>query len=110
MRLRLLSLSQNLPRAFEIRGRVDAERHAGDDGRVDAHAGFERAQLLKLLALLERRGRECDETREGGAAKGIKADMVIERALARRGGGAGEIKRAQSPLANRRAHELHHVR
>src|SRR5215471_563692 len=93
--LRPLPSSQNLSCAFEIRGRVDAERHAGDDGRVDAHAGFERAELLELLALLERRGRERDETRKRGAAERIKADMVIERALARGGGGAGEIKRAQ---------------
>src|SRR5215831_19460616 len=68
-RLRTISLRaflpfpKKLPRALEIGGRVDAERHAGDDGRVDAHAGFERPQLLKLLALLERRGRERDETR-----------------------------------------------
>ena len=52
---------------------------AVDDRDVDAHAGFERAQLLELFALLERRGRQGDEARERRAAIGIEPDMMIER-------------------------------
>ncbi len=42
--------------AFEIFGRVDAERHGGDDFGVDAHAGLQRAQLLEAFARFQRRG------------------------------------------------------
>ena len=71
-------------RACQVLRRVDAERHAVDERDVDAHAGFERAQLLEPLALLERRGRQADEARERRAAIGIKADVMIERAIAGR--------------------------
>ena len=56
---------------FEICRRVDAERHAIDDGGVDAHAGLERAQLLEPFALLERRraqSRRTARARRGGKA------------------------------------------
>ena len=71
-------------RPLQVLRRVDAERHAVDDGDVDAHAGFERAQLLELLALFERRGRQADEARERRAAIGVKPDVMIERPVARR--------------------------
>ena len=64
-------------------------------GDVDAHAGFERAQLLELLAAFERRGRQRDEALERRAAIGVEADVMIERPLAGRRGGAGEVERAQ---------------
>src|SRR5580698_1169792 len=32
----------------QLFGRIDAERHRVDERDVDAHAGFERAQLLEL--------------------------------------------------------------
>src|SRR5262249_61433873 len=50
-----------LARTGEILGRVDAERYAANDGGVDTHAGFERAQLFELLAPLERRRRQRHE-------------------------------------------------
>ena len=50
---------------------------------VDAHAGFERAQLLELLALLQRRRRQRDEALERRAAIGVEADMMVERPVAR---------------------------
>ena len=68
--------------AFEVGGRIDAERHRADDLDVDPHAGFERAQLLQLLALFERGRRQRDEALERGAAVGVEANMVIERPLA----------------------------
>src|SRR5262249_49102394 len=40
--------------AFEILGGVDAQRDMVDDGNVDAHSRFERAQLLELLAPFQR--------------------------------------------------------
>ena len=68
--------------ALEIGRRVDAERHAVDERHVDAHAGLERAQLLELLALLERRRRQRHEALERRAAIGVDADVVVERPLA----------------------------
>src|SRR5262245_31666803 len=90
----LLAAPENLPRPLEIGGRVDAERRAVDDAGVDAHACFERAQLLEFFASFERRRRQRDEPGERDAAKRVKTDVVIERALARGCHGAGEIERA----------------
>ena len=73
------------------------KRHRVDDGDVDAHAGLQRAQLLELLALLQRRGRQRDEALQRRAAIGVEADVVVERPVARGRGGAGEIERAQPP-------------
>ena len=81
--------------AGEIGGGVDAERHGIDDGRVDAHAVFQRAELLELLALLKRRRRQRDVAIEDGAAIGVEPDVMIERTRSIRGGGAGEIKDAE---------------
>jgi len=50
-----LSPPEDCARPLKLRGRVDAERHAVDDGRVDAHARFERAQLLEFFASAARR-------------------------------------------------------
>src|SRR5262249_32248950 len=97
---------ENLARSLEVGGRIGAARHAP----AEAHARLERAQLLELLALLQRRGGERDETRQRGAAKGVKPDVVIERALARGRRRAGEIERAQAVFSDRGADELHHVR
>src|SRR2546423_15410839 len=82
-------------RPFEIGGSVDSERHAFDDRDIDAHAGFERAQLLELFAPLQRRPRQPDKARQRRTAIGVEPDMMVERALARGRGGAGEIERAQ---------------
>src|SRR5438445_669334 len=57
-----LAPPEDCARPLELRGRVDAERHAVDDDRVDAHPRFERAQLLEFFALLERRRRSEPET------------------------------------------------
>ena len=84
---------------LQVFRRVDAERHGVDERHVDAHAGLERAQLLEPLALLQRRGRQRDEALERRAAIGVEADVVIERAVAVRRGGAGEIERAQPAAA-----------
>ncbi len=81
--------------AVEVGGGVDAEGDRVDDRRVDAHAGFERAELLELLALFQRRGRQRDVALERGAAVGVEPDVVIERPRAPRRGGAGEIEDAE---------------
>src|SRR6202162_6107990 len=82
------------PRQFQILRRVDLGRGAVDDRHVDAHAGLQRAQLLELLAALERRGRQRDEAAERAAAKRIKPEMMVERSLAPRRIGGGGIQRA----------------
>ena len=63
--------------------RVDAERHGVDEHDIDAHAGLERPQLLELLALFERRGRQRHEALERGAPIGIEPDMVESGPVAR---------------------------
>ena len=80
---------------LQVLRRIDAERHGVDDRHVDAHAGLQRAQLLEPLALFERRRRQRDEALQRGAPIGVKPDVVVERPLAGRRGGAGEIERAQ---------------
>ena len=86
---------------LQIVGRVDAERSDVDERDVDPHARLQRAQLLEPLAPLQRRGRQGDETRERGAAVGVEADMVQQVALAPGRARAGEVERAQPPLADR---------
>ena len=71
-------------------GTVSTMRH------VDAHAGFEQAQLFELFALFQRRRRQRDEALECGAAVGVKPDVMIKRAVAIGRGRAGEIERAQT--------------
>src|SRR5262249_51304381 len=92
----------------EMRGCVGAERYAVDDGGVDTHAGFERAQLFELLAPLERRRRQRDEPFQRGAAVGIEPDMVVMRPVAPGRLGAGEGERAEPFRADRRAGKLDH--
>ena len=72
-------LRHQLARAGEIGGSIDTERHRVNERHVDAHAGFERAQLLEAFALLERRWRQGHEALERGAAIGIEADVMIMR-------------------------------
>ena len=68
--------------AGEIGRSIDTERNRVNERHVDAHAGFERAQLLEALAPLQRRRRQRDEALERGAAIGVEPDMVVMRALA----------------------------
>ena len=83
------------PQELQIFRRVHLGRGTVDDRHVDAHAGFERAQLLEPLPPLQARRRQRDEAGERLAAKRIETEMVVERTLAPRRGGAGEIQRAQ---------------
>src|SRR6266567_6925227 len=98
------------PQQFQVLGRVDLGGRAIDDRHVDAHAGFERAQLLELLAALERRGRQRDEAGERVAAERIEPEMMVERTLAPGRGGAGEIERTQPIDCNPRADDLDEIR
>ena len=97
-------------RPLEIVGRVDAERHRLHDLGVDAHAGFERAQLFEPLAPFQRRRRQRHEALERGAAVGIEPDVVIERPVAPGRGRASEIERPQPRRRQRRADDLDDVR
>src|SRR4051812_19482495 len=89
------TLSQHGAGCLQVLRRIDAERHRLNDCDVDAHAGFDRAELLQLLALLERRRRELNETLQRRAPIGVKSDVMMERPIARGRDGAGEIERAQ---------------
>src|SRR5258706_12168667 len=85
------TLSQHGAGCLKVLRRIDAERHGFDDRHVDAHAGFHRAELLQLLALLERRERQLDETFQRRAAIGVKPNVMVERTVPHGHGGAGGI-------------------
>ena len=76
-------LASMLAGGFQIRRRVDPARHGIDDGDVDPHSGLQRPELLELLLLFQRRGRQPDEALQRRAAIGVEADMVVARAVAR---------------------------
>src|SRR5262249_37458965 len=92
---------------FEVGGGIDPARGGVDDGDVDPHPRFQRAELLQLLLQFQRRGRQLDEPLQRRTAVGVEADMVVARSLAMGGGGAGEIERAHPPSAERGADRLH---
>src|SRR5581483_6667762 len=101
---------KNFTRPFEVGGSIDTEGDGVNETDMNAHAGFERAELLEFLPLFERRWRQRDEALQRLPAVGIDADMVEERALAVGRGGAGEIERAQRHSSlERGAHDLNHV-
>ena len=83
---------------FEVGRGIDAAGDAVDEGDVDPHPGFQRAQLLELLLLLQRRRGQRHEPFQRGAAIGVEADVVVARTVAAGRRGAGEIERAQPPL------------
>ena len=80
---------KELTRPLEVGRSIDTERDSVNETDMDAHAGFERAQLLELLAELERRWRQRHEALQRLPAIGVDADMVIERTLRHRGRSPG---------------------
>src|SRR5215212_2670236 len=94
LRLRSIAAREQRARFIEMLRRIHAEDHIPGQRHIDAHAGFERAQLFEPFALFQQRGRQRNETRQRGAAVGVKPDVVIERTLAGGRGRAGEIQRA----------------
>src|ERR1700693_1847505 len=68
-------------RPLEIGRSIDTERNGVNDLDVDAHAGFERAQLLELLALLQHRRLQGNEARQRRPAVRVYADVVIKGAF-----------------------------
>ncbi|ENN84443.1 hypothetical protein RHSP_22368 [Rhizobium freirei PRF 81] len=87
---------KNASGLFKVLGSIDTERDRVNDLHIDAHAGFQRPQLLQRFAPLERRWAEAHEFLQSCAAISVEADMMVERAVAVRGGGTGEVKRAQA--------------
>src|SRR6185295_1994416 len=71
---------------FEVIGGIDPERHRIDDGGIDPHAGFQRPELLKFLALFQHRRRQLDEALQRPPPIGIEPDVVVARAVAVRRG------------------------
>ena len=57
--------------AGQILRRVNAERNAGYDCDVNAHAGLERPQLLQFFAQFQWRGGQGDEMLQGNPSIGI---------------------------------------
>ena len=74
---------------------VHAKRHRIDHFDVDAHAGFQRAQLFETLALFERRRWQRHETLQRRPPISVEPNMMVKRALAPRRSRAGEIERLQ---------------
>ena len=102
---------KKFPRPRKIGRSIDTERDSVNEADMDAHAVLQRAQLLELLAGLERRRRQADEALQRRAPISVDADMVVERTVAVRRGGAREIERSENAAARqRRADHLHHVR
>lgn len=67
---------------FEVGRSIDTQRNRVNDLGVDAHAGFERAQLLERFAFFQRRWGKRHEALERRAAIGVEADVMVERPLA----------------------------
>src|SRR5947199_9061578 len=62
------AFGQYLAGSFEVGGGIDPARDGIDDGDVDPHPGFQRAELLQLLLQFQRRGRQLDEALQHRAA------------------------------------------
>src|SRR5215470_2476489 len=60
----------------------------------DVHPGFERAQLLEMLALFKNAPRQSDKALEGLASIGVEPDMLVVRPIAPRHHRLAEIERA----------------
>src|SRR6267378_5232725 len=85
--------------ACEIGRGVDLHAEAGglDQADGDSHPGFERAQLLEMLALFEHATRQSDELLERGASISIEPDMLVMRSRPPRHDRLAEIERARWP-------------
>src|SRR5215831_16723122 len=93
--MRLMHLSSQSPGALQIGGSVDldADETGFDQADRDAHAGFERAQLLEPFALFEYPPRQGDKPLERSAPVGVEADMLVMRPLSPRHDRLAEIER-----------------
>src|SRR5690349_18578338 len=83
-----LAVGKDSACGFEVGRSVDAARHGIDDGNIDPHVRFQRAELFQLFLLFQRRLRQLHEALQRRAAVGVEADMVVAGAVAMRGGGA----------------------
>ena len=80
----------------EVAFRIHRRRGFVQQRGVDAHAVLQRAELFEPFASLERRGGQADESLERRATKGVNAEMMIVRPLAKGRAGAREIERAKA--------------
>src|SRR6185295_7890894 len=71
-------------RPFEIARRVDLDRGGLDRGDLDAESPFQRAELLELLGLFERRRGELGEAEQEVAAIDIESDVLVPEDAGRR--------------------------
>src|ERR1700730_11518182 len=85
--------------AREIGRGIDLHAKAGglDQADGNSHPGFERAQLLEVLALFQHATRQPDESLERPASIGIEPDMLVMRSRPPRYDGFAEIERARRP-------------
>ena len=76
----LLIRQRQAARFCKIGGSIDTQRHAVHARHRDGHAGFERAQLFELFALLQRQTAAAQRNAASAArVKGIDADVVKQR-------------------------------
>ncbi len=76
------SCGENAPRLFEVGGSIDTERNRVNDLDIDAHAGFQRTQLLQRFALFQHRWPKRDEAlqgRRGDKHRGRYGDRAAHR-------------------------------
>src|SRR5262249_13978090 len=100
---------ENFTRPGKVGWSIDTERYGVNECDVDAHPRFERAELLELLADLERRRVQGHEVGECRAPEGVDADMVVERAIAMGRRSPGEVKSPQAAGTDGRAYHLHNI-
>src|SRR6476646_8941771 len=90
---RMSMAGQNATGHSEVLGCINTEWHRFHDRHVDAQARFEQPQLLELFTSFERRRWQRHEFLQRRPSIGVEPDVMVERPIAIRGRGAGEIKR-----------------
>ena len=71
---------EKLTRPRKVGRSIDTERDSVNEPDMDAHARFERPELLELFPELERRRRQRHEALKRLPPVSVDADMVVERA------------------------------
>lgn len=69
--------SEQCPGPLKVGGSIDTDRHGVNERDIDAHARFQRPQLLKFLSALQFRAWQRYKPLQRRAAESVNADMVI---------------------------------